>query len=328
MVTRSDDDLMRDAARASAEIGEDPAALLEASRLISGKLADADTAMAVLRTVWTRAEKDLDNLPDVDWEAASDDEVSTAAQRIYNMMAISGHVQEAKAGLGRGLRVNQLPDADSYLNTVRKADHSPEGTYGPNGPLPRTRQEVKDWFELWGSTKGEPELRAALLEGALTRIIPSAGKYLRASFANFFTASILSAPRTLLLNLVGPAAMSVIRNVERQSGAMMAAINPFLDAGERASALATARATVPAYLQTLGDISDTMRWAWKAAERNKSILGGGGSIDSQAAFGPWTQDLIEAARPDTVPRGTPSLQPRQRHQPVAPRRAAPQQRLR
>jgi hypothetical protein len=253
--------------------------------------------MAVLRTVWVRAEKDLDNLPDVDWEAASDAEVSTAAQRIYNMMAISGHVQEAKAGLGRGLRVNQLPDADTYLNTVKKADHSPEGTYGPEGPLPRTRQEVKDWFELWQSTKGEPELRAALLEGALTRIIPSAGKYLRASFANFFTASILSAPRTLLLNLVGPAAMSVVRNVERQSGAMMVAVNPLLTREERAAARATARATVPAFLQTLGDISDTMRWAWKAAERNKSILGGGGSIDSQAAFGPWTQELLEAARP-------------------------------
>lgn len=297
---RSDADLMRDAARAAHEMGEDPAALLEASRLISGKLADADTAMVVLRTVWTRAEKDLDNLPDIDWEAASDDEVSTAAQRIYNMMAISSHVQEAKAGLGRGLRVNQLPDADSYLNTVRKADHAPEGTYGPNGPLPRTRQEVKDWFDLWQSTKGEPELRAALLEGALTRIVPSAGKYLRSSFANFFTASILSAPRTLLLNLIGPAAMSVVRNVERQSGAMMIAVNPLMTSEERAAARATARATVPAFLQTLGDISDTMRWAWKAAERNKTILGGGGSIDSQAAFGPWTPDLIQAARPDTA----------------------------
>lgn len=297
---RSDADLMRDAARAAAELGEDPAALLEASRLISGKLADADTAMVVLRTVWVRAEKDLDNLPDVNWETATDGEVDTAAQRIYNMMAISSHVQEAKAGLGRGLRVNQLPDADAYLNTVKKADHSPDGTYGPSGPLPRTRQEVKDWFDLWQSTKGEPELRAALLEGALTRIVPTAGRYLRASFANFFTASILSAPRTLLLNLVGPAFMSVVRNVERQSGAMMIAVNPLATAEERAAARATARATAPAFLQTLGDISDTMRWAWKAAERNKSILGGGGSIDSQAAMGPWTQDLIQAARPDTA----------------------------
>jgi hypothetical protein len=56
--------------------------------------------------------------------------VDQAAQRIYNMLAISSHVQEAKAGLGRGLRVNQLPDADTYLNTVSKADIGPEPTYG------------------------------------------------------------------------------------------------------------------------------------------------------------------------------------------------------
>jgi hypothetical protein len=295
---RSDAQLMQDAARASAEIGEDPAALLEAARLISGKLADADTAMATIRSVWVRAEKDLDTLPDINWETASEADVEQAAQRIHNMMLISSHVQEAKAGLGRGLRVNQLPDADSYLNTVRKADKAPDPTTtGVQGPLPRTRQELQDWFDLWQSTKGEPELRAALLEGALTRLVPTAGHYLRSAFANFFTASILSAPKTLLLNLVGPAAMSVIRNVERQSGAMVAAVNPFLTAEERAGARATARATAPAYLQTFGDIADTMRWAWKAAERNKTIIGGGQTIDSQAAFGPWTENLIEAARP-------------------------------
>lgn len=294
---RTDAELMADAARAAHEIGEDPASLLEAARLISGKLSDADTAMVTLRTVWKRAADDLDGLPDIDWESAPQDQVDQAAQRIYNMLGISSHVQEAKAGLGRGLRVNRLPDADTYLNTVRKAEHSTEGTYGPHGALPRTRQEMADWFDLWRSTKDEPELRAALLEGALTRLIPSAGKYLRSSFANFFTASILSAPRTMLLNVVGPAAMSVIRNVERQTGAMLIASNPFTSPATRAEARATAKATSLAYVQTLGDVADTMRWAWKAAERNKTILGGGGSIDAQAAFGPWTPDLLEAARP-------------------------------
>jgi hypothetical protein len=295
---RSDADLFKDAARASAEIGEDPASLLEASRLISGKLADADTAMVVLRTVWKRAADDLDNLTDTNWQAASDADVEQAAQRVYNMMAISSHVQEAKAGLGRGLRVNQLPDADTYLNTVRKADHSPDGTYGPSGPLPRTRQEIADWFDLWQSTRDDPELRSALLEGALTRIIPSAGKYLRASFANFFTASVLSAPKTLLLNLGGPAIMSVIRNVERQSGAMIGSFAPWLSAAERQQARSVARATAQAYFQTFGDISDAMKWAWVAAQKNKSIIGGGGSIDAQSSFGPWTPALLEAARPD------------------------------
>jgi hypothetical protein len=127
-VTRSDAELMRDAARASAEIGEDPAALLEAARLISGKLSDADTAMVTLRTVWKRAEPRTSTTSrTTDWESATDDEVSTAAQRIYNMMAISATSRRPRLGSAEGSAStsSRTPTATSTpsarLTTLRRA---------------------------------------------------------------------------------------------------------------------------------------------------------------------------------------------------------------
>lgn len=293
---RADADLMVDAARAASVVGEDPTMMLEAGRLIAGSLAGADTAMATLRTIWVKAAGSLDeiNLPGTDWMAASDESIQKAAQMVHDMTTLSAYVQQAKQGLGRGLRVNQLPDAETYLRSLgRNPDEFAPMAAREMSPLPRTRKELSDWMELWRMTKGSPEQRAKLLEGLVT--VPTPGKYLRNSFANFFTASILSAPRTILLNVVGPGVLSVVRNVERMSGAMAQAVSPFASSEQRAAARLVARHTVPAYFQTLGSIQDAFREGLRAAEQNHTILGGGGSFDAVSSFGPFTANLLGAA---------------------------------
>lgn len=292
---RTDADLLQAAWVASREVGEDSTALLEAGRLIAGKLSDADTAMAVLRTIWVRATKAIDNLnvPGIDWEAASDEQFAEAARAVHDMTALSAYVQQAKQGLGRGLRVNSLPDAETYVGTLARTEEAvvPMAP-GTISPLPRTRSELKDWLEIFHNYKGDPQRRAQFLQGALS--IPTWSKYLRQSFANFFTGAILSAPRTLLLNLVGPGIISTVRTVERLTGAGMASLNPLLTSEQRASARIVARETAPAYFSTLNDTADVLYQAWQAMRTNRSILGGGGSIDTQTAFGPITPNLLRA----------------------------------
>lgn len=294
---RSDQELMTTARAAANEVGEDPEAWLALGRSIAGQLGDADGAMAALRTVWTRAAKEINDLTGagIDWASASDEMVEHAGSSIRNVSLLSQMVQQAKVGLGRGLRVNSLPDADAYAKVLREGVPTSSVTPPREMPtLPGTRKEIKDWLDLWGMAGADPRKQAEFLQGILT--VPTAGKYLRTSFANFFTASILSAPKTVLLNLVGPGFISVVRNVERMTGAAAISLNPFASAAERQSARAVARATVPAYIQTLTDVGDVFRQAMLAAERNHTIIGGGGqTIDAVATYGPLTENLLNAS---------------------------------
>lgn len=296
---RADADLAVTAAKAAQDMGEDPDSIIAAAREIAGPLGDADTAMMALRTVWSKASEQVTDfhLMGVDWSTASDDLVAEAAQRIYNLATLSHHVQRAKTGLGRGLRVNQLPAADEYLARLsqKATTEAAEGAATPTGiPLPKSKQELSDWFELWGLTGGDPRRQAKLLEGLLT--IPTGSKYLRQSFANFFTASILSMPRTVALNVVGPQTIGAVRQVERLVGAGSLAINPFKSAAERASARAVAKASAAAYLQTFTEMGDIFRAAMTAAETNHTVIGGGGqTVDAVSSFGPFTDNLLRAA---------------------------------
>lgn len=296
-VTRSDVDLERAAYDAANRIGEDPEAVLAYAKEIAGVVGDVDTSVSALRTLWAKVSEDVSDfhLMGVDWETASDDLVNEAAQRIYNLSAISNEFQRVKTGLGRGLRSIQLPTAKSYLETVAKAGEEgvDDAAARSLAPLPRTRQEISDWLALWGTTGGNPAKQSAMLQGLLT--MPTGQHYLRQSFANFFTASILSAPRTVALNVIGPGAISVIRNVERITGAGAASINPFITAGERAAARSVARNSAMAYVQTFTEIGDAFRMALVAAERNHTVIGGGGqTVDAVATYGPLTQNLLNA----------------------------------
>ena len=295
--TRSDEELAQSAKAIGDDIGEDPEALLSLGREIAGKLGDADTSMMALRTVWAKASENVtaNHLMNINWATASDELVEEATSSIYNLSQLSHLVQTAKTGLGRGLRVNRLPTAEEYLARVRRArEGQPDDLAPGTANLPATREQIADWFQLWGMTGGNPKAQAAMMQGALT--VPKAGKYLRSSFANFFTASILSAPRTIALNVIGPGAISVIRNVERITGAGAMALNPLATAAERASARNVARMTGKAYVQTFMEIGDAFKQGLLAAEQNHTIIGGGSSgVDALASYGPLTDNLLRAA---------------------------------
>lgn len=300
---RSDEELMRSAKAYADSIGEDPEAIYALGKQIAGNLGDADGAMVTLRTVWSREAKRINelHLAKVNWEEATDDLVAHAGEAIRNLSIMSQMVQQAKTGLGRGLRVLSLDDADSYLQTLREASVDPS-VVPPAGPremppLPRTRQEMKDWMDLWGMTDGDPAKQAKMLEGLLT--VPPPGKYLRQSFANFFTASILSAPRTIALNIIGPGVISGIRAVERQVGAGAVSIMPWKTSAERAAARQTARYTAKAYFQTFTDIQQVFKQAQRAAEINHTLIGGGGqNLDATTTFGPLTENMLQFAGQD------------------------------
>lgn len=298
--TRSDEELMTFAKAAADDIGEDPDAVYALGKQIAGQLGDADAAMATLRTVWSRSSKQINELylGKVNWDEAADELVAHAGESIRNLSILSQMVQQAKVGLGRGLRVLSLDDADSYVSSLKAAAANPEDVI-PTArrempPLPRTREELKDWMDLWGMTDGDPSKQAAMLQGLLT--VPPPGQYLRQSVANFFTASILSAPRTLLLNVVGPGVISGIRNVERFTGASMNSIAPWLSAAERGQARQVARYTAKAYMQTFGDIQQVFKQALRAADINHTIIGGGGqNLDTRTTYGPLTENMLAFA---------------------------------
>jgi hypothetical protein len=255
--------------------------------------------MMALRTVWARFSQDITDfhLMNVDWETASDELVQEAAQRIYNLSAISGEVQKVKTGLGRGLRVMQLPTADDF----RKAITSGEEFVGANvertgNPLPTTREGISDWFDMWGMTGGDPKRQSDFLKGMLT--LPGSWKYVRQSAANFFTANILSAPRTIALNVIGPGVISVVKQVERISGAAVQSYLPDALGGSiaaRAAGKALRRESAKAYIQTFQHIQDAFRYAKLAAERNHTVIGGSSSsFDALSSYGPITQEVLRA----------------------------------
>lgn len=301
--TRSDEELMQFAKAYADDIGEDPEAIYALGKQIAGNLGDADGAMATLRTVWSREAKRINelHLAKINWDDASEDLVAHAGEAIRNLSIMSQMVQQAKTGLGRGLRVLSLDDADSYLTNLRTASQDPS-TVPPLAPremppLPRSKEEMKDWMDLWGMTDGDPGKQAAMLQGLLT--VPPPGKYLRQSVANFFTASILSAPRTIALNVVGPAVISGIRNVERFVGAGAVSIQPWRTADERAAARSVAQYTAKAYFQTFTDIQHVFSQALRASEINHTMIGGGGqNLDATTTFGPLTENMLQFAGQD------------------------------
>lgn len=301
--TRSDTELGETALGVADRIGEDPEAVLAFAKEVAGKLGDADTAMMALRTVWARASQDITDfhLMNVDWDTASEELVQAAAERIYNLSAISSQVQAAKTGLGRALRSIQLPSADLYRKAITEgAEFVGAETPRAGNPLPTTRQQISDWFDLWGMTGGDPKRQADVLQGLLT--LPTGWQYVRQSAANFFTASILSMPKTVALNIIGPGVISVLRNTERFVGANYVAYRPWSTPTERAAAKQVARFTAKAYLQTFNDIRDVFRVAVTAAERNHTIIGGGGqTFDARATYGPITENLLSAANRQVKP---------------------------
>lgn len=309
---RSDIDLMRVAQAASDEIGaQDPEAVFALAEQIAGKLGDADTSMAVLRTVVRRAADTIEQFhgAGIDWSTATDEMVQEVGQAIYNSQRLNSLLMSAKIGVGRGLRTIQLPDADSYLQALARGERIVEPMSERSiPPLPSNRQELSDFFELWGLAKNNPEMQADLLSGSLS--VPTSGHYLAHSFANFFTASILSAPKTLVLNLMGPSVVNVVRSLEKTGGGALGAVNPFATAAERRAQAEVAKNTPLALIATIGQVKDVFRYGVQAFMENRAVLGGGGTVrDANITFGPYNSNLIHAAGldPNWAQRGAYAL---------------------
>ncbi|WP_408590569.1 hypothetical protein [Novosphingobium sp.] len=282
--------------------GGDHEALKALADQIAGPGGRPDLAIGVLRTVQRKAAESLDLFhgAGIDWSTASDDMVKEAGQAIYNLQKINELVQSAKVGAGRALRVFSLPNSEDYFQAMARGESL--GSPLPDAaravpPLPSTRQELADHFELWGMVRDNPELESDFLQGTLT--VPTSGHYLASSFANFFTASILSAPKTAMLNLVGPAFINTIRSLEKMSGAAVLALDPTLTAAQRAEYAATTKHTPMALFRTIGDIGDVFRNGVQAFKENRPVLGGGGTVrDAAMTFGPYNANLLNAAGAD------------------------------
>lgn len=281
--------------------GGDHEALDALAKQIAGPAGRPDLAIGVLRTVQRRAaeEMDLFHGTGIDWSTATDEMVQAAGQAIFNVQKVNELVQSAKVGAGRALRVFSLPNSERYFEAMAAKESLGAPVAGERSlpPLPSTPEEMRDFFELWGMTKRDPEMQGALLQGTLT--VPTSGKYLASSFANFFTANILSAPKTVLLNVAGPAVINTVRALERMGGGALGAVNPFATAAERAAKAEVARQAPLALFRMLGDIRDVWSYGVQAFKENHTILGGGGTVqDANISFGPYNENLLKAAGAD------------------------------
>lgn len=294
----TDGELMEQAAAAADALGQSPAEALSFARQLATDQTDAATALKAVQTIWTRMGTDLDGISrDVDWATAPEDLVEQARRSIHDLQMFSVAMEESKSGAGAALRTLGLPDADTYLAAARRVDRGeavvPTAADNPP-PLPRTRDELKDWVSMWDALKDNPAGRAQFLKGL--RTYPSGSFYLRTAFANFFTGAILSAPKTILLNIAQPAFMGGLRTLERTAGAAMGSINPMLSATQRAEFRTIAAQAPISYVQTIGDIADAFKGAARAFADNQSPLGGANPLDFTTGGIP--QAMIEAAERD------------------------------
>lgn len=310
-VSRSmkDVDLQSAATQAADAIGQDPTAVLDAARILTGSAGNQAVTVATLRTLWTRSGSKIDELIGTDWLTASNDMLTDAAERIHNAVTLGAFFTEVKSGLGRGLRSLRLEDADSYIARVGGQDAVDAlGRSTPRGEihaLPTSPQEITDWIELWRVTGGSPRKRALFLQGLTT--LPSAGRYVRTSAANMFTANVLSGVPSILLNVVGPTLNSGIRTIEKITGGYARGmLDPTVTAAERVAARHAASDSAYAYVRTFSDIAEAFNFGKQAARARRPILGGGTSIDNSVGqFGPLTRAVRDAERrsgvtPETI----------------------------
>lgn len=293
---RTDADLQASTLRAADELGQTAEDTLAVGAHIAGIAGDMDKAVNLMRVMWKRTVQEVDSHIGRDIQNASPEEFANVVRSIHNALTFSNYMARVKSAMGRGLRVFQLPDADTYARIVAEGDptdalRAQDGRSVP--PLPRDPQEVSDWLELWGLTRDNPQARSDMLEGL--QALPDQWKYLRNSFANLFTANVLSGVPSIMLNVVGPATIGALRTIEKTTGAGMLALNPFISAAERSRHLSVARNAMVAYTQAMGDIRAVFNYARQAVEEGRSILGGGGSVSDRAAqFGPITEGMLRA----------------------------------
>jgi hypothetical protein len=277
-----------------------------------------DVAMKALETVYTRSVKALDGMLGKDWLRATDEEFKAGALQVHNALTLAYQVSRVKSGLGRSLRLRQLPDADTYIKSLggdleaQRIAAVARQQDGSLPALPRSKEELQNWLDTFkdvrlgdyepsgikGGTKlprGPHSFILPFLEDLVQ--LPKAGKYLRTSFANFFSASILSGFRTITLNEVAPTVLGAYRTMEKSMGsAVRAVIGVDFDAGtgayralssqERVAALQSSADAWRAYSHAATQIPVAFRYAVNAFKSGNGRLGSGVGLKDV------TQDLF------------------------------------
>lgn len=289
--TKSDETLHAGAIAAANDLGQTPEDALIAGAHIAGIAGNIDDAVQTMRVLWKRSTSEVDAHVGKNVGEMTDDEYANLVRSIHNALTFSNYMAQVKSAMGRGLRVFQLPDADTFAKAV--AEGGDNAAPPRELALPTDRQGVSDWLELWGLTRDNPAARSAFLEGQ--QALPNQWKYLRNSFANLFTANILSGLTSISLNVVGPAMIGALRTIEKTTGGYMASLLPWIPRARRAELASSASNAMVAYAQAMGDIGDVFKYAKQSVVEGRSILGGGGSVTERAGqFGPITEGMLRA----------------------------------
>lgn len=297
----SDEDLMAQSAYTAKQLGMDSNLAEAFVRDIAGSTNKLAVAQVAIRTQWAGMVKQLDSLAQQGrgfFSNLSDDDpqIKDALGKIYGAQTWGGYDNDIGTGLGRALRARQLPTAADYFSKFGSPELDSEGAQlGGDYPLPKNKQELDDWLDLWKSTGDDAGAKRDLLRGKMT--VPGSWGYLRNSLANFYTGSLL-AGKAIVKGWMMPAFVSTIRTLEKTSGGFLAAMDPRLSAEERQAALLVAKNAPIAHIQSASEMSTAWRFSLQAWRNNgNSVLGGGYSAkDAAQRLGPVTDQMLSAAK--------------------------------
>lgn len=253
-------------------------------------------AAGIARTYWAGIVNKLQQNAMQGAENLTDADLQEHLATLATARQWAAHLVDIKAGLGRGLRAWSLPPTGEYTQLFGKPEAEaaiPKMDALP--ALPRNLSELQDFYELWKSTGGDRTAMADLLQG--TQVIPSSWKYLRNSFPNFYTGSLL-AGKAIIKGFLMPGFLGTIRTVEKTLGSSIAALNPLNTPEERRALLATATGAPQAYIAATGQMVSAARYMLVAMRQGgTSVIGGGYSgKDAAQRLGPITEQMIHAAQ--------------------------------
>jgi hypothetical protein len=292
----SDKELNAVVADASKAMGLDPNVTQAFLSDFATQAKPLPVAVGVARTQWANIVGKISQNAQQGVAGLTNDEVQQHLSDLVTGRNWAAHILDIKAGLGRGLRAFQLPVANDYMAAFGKpeAEEMIPRAMGAQPPLPRNLKELQDFYELWKATGGDPRAASDLLQG--TNVVPDSWQYLRSSFPNFYTGSIL-AGKAIVKGYVMPAFLSMVRTVEKTSGGFIASLNPLLDDTSRQQLRSIAANSPRAYYQTMGDVAAAWRFALQSMKQGgTSIIGGGYSAkDAAQRLGPITGQMLNAA---------------------------------
>jgi len=237
------------------DLGTTPEDLLAFSERVATQGITQVAALMGVRTAYKRVQSEMNSrfILGVDYASATPDFWVDAAEGIHNLYAIHHGIKQAQAQGGRVLRINQLPDADTYIEEFKSAlktrvegrpldktqatDELAEAgedvtdlTQIPEkadlGSLPDSPEDVQRWLEEWSLTGGDPKKQFGMLDAKLGDLIkrPNSAGYVVQSAANLYVANLLSGLKTYALNATGPALMATWRRGYRQVGSRLLSV--------------------------------------------------------------------------------------------------------